>query len=116
VPASAFALALGAAFVHALWDVEREVWPFLVASSALELLYIALLGAAYRRAELSVVYPLGRGLAPVLVLVVGVLALGAGTSAAQVAGVCLVGLGMLLVRGLRRPARAAGVVFGVAIA
>lgn len=149
MPASAFGLALGAAVVHALWNlllarardpeaatavallagvllfapvtavvwnVEREVWPFLVASSALELLYIALLGAAYRRAELSVVYPLGRGLAPVLVLAVGVLALGAGTSWTQAAGVCLVGLGVLLVRGLRRPARAAGVLFGVAIA
>lgn len=149
MPASAFGLALGAAFVHALWnlllarardpeaagavalvtgvvvfapaaaltwDVEREAWPYIAASSVLELLYFALLGAAYRRAELSVVYPLSRGLAPVLVLAVGAAALGAGASPTQAAGVCLVGLGVLLVRGLRRPAAPAGVLFGLGIA
>jgi drug/metabolite transporter (DMT)-like permease len=52
----------------------------------------------------------------VLVLVVGVAALGAGTSVHQAAGVCLVGVGVLLVRGLRRAADPAGVVFGLAIA
>jgi drug/metabolite transporter (DMT)-like permease len=149
VPVSAFLFALGAAFVHALWnlllarardpeaagavallvavvvfapvavlrwEIEAEAWPYVAASSLLELVYFALLGAAYRRAEVSVVYPLARGLAPVLVLVVGVLALGADSSAAQAAGVVLVGLGVLLVRGLRRPAAASGVLFGLAIA
>jgi drug/metabolite transporter (DMT)-like permease len=52
----------------------------------------------------------------VLVLVVGVLALGAETTALQALGVSLVGLGVLLVRGLRRPAGSAGVLFGLAIA
>jgi drug/metabolite transporter (DMT)-like permease len=149
VPASAFLLALAAAFVHALWnlllarardpeaagavalvtavvvfapvlvfgwELESEAWPYIAASSVLELVYFALLGAAYRRAEVSVVYPLARGVAPVLVLVVGVLALGAETTAAQALGVCLVGVGVLLVRGLRRPARSSGVLFGLAIA
>jgi drug/metabolite transporter (DMT)-like permease len=149
VPVSAFLLALGAAFVHALWnlliarardpeaagavalvtavvvlapvaafswELEAEAWPYLGATSVLELVYFALLGAAYRRAEVSVVYPLARGVAPVLVLVVGVLALGAETTAAQVVGVCLVGLGVLLVRGLTRPAGSTGVLFGLAIA
>lgn len=149
MPLSAFAFALAAAFVHALWnlllarsrdpeaaaavalvtgvavfapvaaltwDVQREAWPYIAATSVLELLYFALLGAAYRRAELSIVYPLSRGLAPVLVLAAGAAALGAGASAAQAAGVCLVGLGVLLVRGLRRPAAASGVLFGLAVA
>jgi drug/metabolite transporter (DMT)-like permease len=98
------------------WELESGAWPYIAASSLLELLYFALLGAAYRRAELSVVYPLARGVAPVLVLVVGVLALGADTTAVQAAGVCLVGLGVLLVRGLRRPAEWSGVLFGLAIA
>ena len=97
------------------WELEAEAWPYLVATSLLELLYFALLGAAYRRAELSVVYPLARGAAPVLVLAVGVAALGAGTTGAQAAGVCLVGLGVLLVRGLGRPAGSAGLLFGLAI-
>jgi drug/metabolite transporter (DMT)-like permease len=38
------------------------------------------------------------------------------TSAAQVVGVCLVAVGVLLVRGLRRPSAASGVRWGVAIA
>jgi drug/metabolite transporter (DMT)-like permease len=149
VPVSAFLLALGAAFVHALWNLllarardpeaagavalltavvvfapvvaftwglESQAWPYVAASSLLELVYFALLGAAYRRAELSVVYPLARGVAPLLVLVVGVLALGAETTALQAFGVCLVGAGVLLVRGLRRPAGSTGVLFGLAIA
>ena len=149
MPLSAFALALAAAFVHALWnlllaraddpeaaaavalvtgvivfapvaaawwEIEADALPYVAASSLLELVYFALLGAAYRRAEVSVVYPLARGIAPVLVLVAGVLALGADTTATQAVGVCLVGLGVLLVRGLRRPADASGVLFGLAIA
>ncbi|HXV56692.1 MAG TPA: EamA family transporter [Gaiellaceae bacterium] len=98
------------------WDLEAEAWPYVGASALLELVYFGLLGAAYRRAEVSVVYPLARGLAPVLVLAAGVLLLGSGTTAAQAAGVCLVGAGVLLVRGLRRPAGSAGVLFGLAIA
>jgi hypothetical protein len=42
--------------------------------------YVLLLGAAYGRAQLSVFYPLARGLAPVLVLAVAALVLGATTS------------------------------------
>jgi drug/metabolite transporter (DMT)-like permease len=99
-----------------VWDVEAAVWPWLAASSALQLLYFVLLIAAYRRAELSVVYPVARGTAPVLVLAVGVIALGAGSSAAQVTGVLLVGFGILLIRGLRGPSDRRGVLFGLAIA
>jgi drug/metabolite transporter (DMT)-like permease len=98
------------------WRIECVAWPFVLATAILHLAYFAFLAAAYRRAELSVVYPLARGLAPVLVLVVGVTALGVGTSALQAAGVCVVGAGVLLVRGLRRAADATAVAFGVAIA
>jgi drug/metabolite transporter (DMT)-like permease len=98
------------------WKVDAEVWPYVVGSTSFELAYIALLAAAYRRSELSLVYPLARGVAPVLVLIVGVAALGATSSVAQAAGVCLVGLGVLLVRGRRQTADSRGVVFGLAIA
>jgi drug/metabolite transporter (DMT)-like permease len=82
-----------------VWEARASVWPYLVASSCLQLLYFALLGAAYTRAELSLVYPLARGSAPVLVLLVGVAFLAAGASTAQVAGVLLVAAGVVLVRG-----------------
>jgi drug/metabolite transporter (DMT)-like permease len=98
------------------WRAEPAVAPYLAVTSFLQLGYVILLAAAYSRAELSVVYPIARGTAPVLVLVVGVAALGAGTSVHQAGGVCLVGLGVLLVRGLRRGADPAGVAFGLAIA
>ena len=64
---------------------------------------------------LSVVYPVSRGVAPVLVLLIGIVVLGHATSAGQVAGVCLVGAGILLVRGLR-PTVGRGVAFGLVIA
>lgn len=98
-----------------LWHVHRAAVPFIVASAALQLLYFSLLPTAYRIAELSVVYPIARGTAPVLVLVVGAVALGRATSAGEVVGVCLVGVGVLLVRGLRR-ASGLGVPLGLLIA
>src|SRR3954447_11733721 len=108
-PESATAVALVAAVVvfapvtAVRFDAEWAVWPFIVVTSLLQLLYFALLATAYRRAELSFVYPVARGVAPALVLVISVTALGHGTSAVQIVGVGLVGLGVLLVRGLRKP-------------
>jgi len=149
MPALAFGFALGAAFLHAFWNlllarardpegatavalvssvlvfapvtaivwkVEASVWPFIVVTSLLQLLYFVLLATAYTKAELSIVYPIARGTAPVLVLIVGVVALGAGASAAQAAGVCLVGFGVILVRGLRGHADLVGTGFALAIA
>jgi drug/metabolite transporter (DMT)-like permease len=78
--------------------IGPEALPYIVLSSVFELAYFALLAAAYRRADLSVVYPVSRGLAPVFVLIVGV-ALGASTSIGQGAGVVLIGSGVVLVRG-----------------
>ncbi len=98
------------------WDLERAAWPYLAVTSVLQLVYFALLITAYQRADVSVVYPVARGLAPVLVLTAGVVVLGAATSAVQVAGVLLVGLGVLLVRGLRAEANAVGLAFGAVIA
>ncbi|MGZ3631309.1 MAG: EamA family transporter [Candidatus Limnocylindrales bacterium] len=85
----------------ATWELEPAVWPYLVATWVLELAYFAVLAAAYRRAELSLVYPLARGLAPVPVLAIGVLALGVVPTALEGLGVLLVGVGVVLVRGLR---------------
>jgi drug/metabolite transporter (DMT)-like permease len=148
MPASALLLALGAAGLHALWNVllagardteaatavmllasivlfapvaaltwrvEWEAAPFIAGSAAFELAYFALLARAYRHSELSLVYPLARGIGPVLVLAIATLALGVATSALEAAGVVLVGIGVMLVRGLRRSADPRGVVLAVAI-
>jgi drug/metabolite transporter (DMT)-like permease len=147
MPLDALALALGAAVLHALWNlllareedteaatavallalvavmilpaaltwrVEGAAVPFLVASGGLELLYVALLAAAYRRYELSLVYPVARGLAPLLALLLVVAAGGARPSTLGVIGVLAVAAGVLLVRGAR--GSLAGFALGAAIA
>jgi uncharacterized membrane protein len=97
------------------WDVDLgAVAPYAVASVALELLYLTLLATAYQRAPLSVVYPVARGAAPVIVLVVSVAALGASLPAGAVVGVLAVAGGVLLVRGTARDGR--GTALGLAIA
>ena len=85
----------------ATWRVEGAAWPYIAGSGAFELAYIALLAAAYRRYELSLVYPLARGLAPVLALLVVIAVVGARPSAGEVAGVLVVAVGILMVRGVR---------------
>jgi drug/metabolite transporter (DMT)-like permease len=97
------------------WDAHWGVWPYLVASGTFEIAYFALLAAAYRRAPLSVVYPVARGGAPVLVLLVGVAVLGHATSWTQAVGVLVVVAGILLVRGVGN-VDGRGVGFGLAIA
>jgi len=147
MPLDALAFALGAAALHAFWNVvlarERDVeaatalavvsvlvvlvlpaaltWrveadaiPFIVASGVLELVYFAMLAAAYRRYELSLVYPVARGLAPVLALVIVVAAGGALPAALGVVGVLAVSAGVLLVRG--PSGNLAGLAVGAAIA
>jgi drug/metabolite transporter (DMT)-like permease len=96
------------------WDVSPGVTPYAVASVALELLYLVLLATAYQRAPLSVVYPVARGTAPVIVLAVSALVLGASLPAGAVVGVLAVGAGVLLVRGTSRGR--AGAALGLAVA
>jgi drug/metabolite transporter (DMT)-like permease len=117
--ATAVALVVGvAAFAlpaAAFWHVDGKVWPYVAGSAALELVYFALLAAAYRRAEFSVVYPIARGSAPVLVLVVAGAVLDASTSWQQAAGIALVAGGVMLVRGFRHDVKRGGVAFGLTI-
>ena len=48
-----------------------ESWPWLAASVALHVCYFLMLGAVYRLGDLSHVYPLMRGLAPMAVALIG---------------------------------------------
>jgi drug/metabolite transporter (DMT)-like permease len=97
----------------ATWSVSWGVAPYVAASASLEGAYFALLVAAYQRRELSVVYPVARGSAPLLVLLGTALVLGRHVSAGAAAGVCLVGAGVVLVRGVRRGAE--GVLVALAV-
>ncbi len=82
------------------WDVDAAAAPYIAASAAIELAYFAVLAAAYARADLSFVYPIARGAAPVIVLAVSVAFLGAALAAGEVVGVLAIAAGVLLVRGI----------------
>ena len=97
----------------ATWHLESAALPFLAGSIALELAYLVLLAAAYARADLTFVYPAARGSAPVVVLFVSVVFLGAAPGVVQVAGVLAVALGRER-PGTARLAGAAAVVAGAA--
>jgi uncharacterized membrane protein len=55
--------------------VSTETLALSVASGILEALYFAFLASAYRRGDLSLVYPLARGTAPLLAVAIGVVLL-----------------------------------------
>ena len=93
-------VALALPFAVAFWHAEPSVWPWALASTVLETVYVIALALAYRVGEVSFVYPLTRGIAPVLVLAFGVAVLGRHVSAAEIAGVLLVAAGVVAVRGL----------------
>jgi uncharacterized membrane protein len=71
-----------------------------VVSGAVEAVYFILLSAAYRRGDLSVVYPIARGTAPLLAVAVGVALLGERLGVTGSIGVALLLIGFLV---LQRP-------------
>ncbi len=77
------------------WRVEPAVWPYVLASAALELAYFAALNFAYSRAAAHSVYPAARGLAPTLLLPVAALG-GAKVPALAGVGVLAISAGVLL--------------------
>jgi drug/metabolite transporter (DMT)-like permease len=99
-----------------VWDVQAAALPYIVVSGLLELTYIALLAAAYARVPLSIVYPVARGTAPVLVLVLGALLLGIEPSAGQVVGILVVAAGVMIVRGLGRDVQLSQLVLPLLVA
>lgn len=71
-----------------------EVWPWMLASAAFELLYRALLIRAYRVGDLGLVYPLMRGLSPLVVLGLTLMVAGEPLSTQQILGILLIPCGM----------------------
>lgn len=100
------------------WRLEAEALPWIGASSVAELAYFALLATAYGRSDMSITYPIARGSSPVFVLFGGLVLLGIPITGGQVAGVLLVGVGVLLVRDVRRAAgrREVGLALAIGVA
>ncbi len=87
-------------------------------SATLETVYLWLLSAAYRRGEVSAVYPIARGTAPLLSVFVGLALLGERLSSAQLLGVALLLVGIMAVAVSQASGRATlpALLTGVAIA
>jgi drug/metabolite transporter (DMT)-like permease len=73
-------------------------WALAAVSGLVELGYFHALSAAYRRGDVSAVYPVARGTAPVLATLAGVLLLGERLTAPQAAGVVVLLAGIWLAR------------------
>ena len=97
------ALALPAIALAA--PVDPKALPWILASGALHSGYALVLMLAYRRGDLTRVYPIARGVAPLLVTAVSVLALGTALGRLEIAGVVAIALGLLSL-GLVAPPRA----------
>ncbi len=87
------------------WIADRPAIPTQafgigLASGVVETVYFVLLSAAYRRGDLSIVYPTARGTAPLLAVIVGVVVLGERLGPPGAAGVAALLAGILL---LQRP-------------
>jgi drug/metabolite transporter (DMT)-like permease len=77
----------------------RETWVLLVTSVCIEVVYYALLSAAYTDSDFSLVYPLARGTAPAFIALWSVWFLGEALSPGGLAGLIIVVLGLLIVGG-----------------
>ena len=72
---------------------------FVVGSALLHLAYFLLLGQGYRLGDLSLVYPLARGVGPMLSTVAAVALLGERPTALALGGAALIGLGVFVLAG-----------------
>ena len=75
---------------------SKESWWLLAGSVLFHLMYKTFLTFAYMRGDLSRVYPIARGTAPMIVLVISLIALSDVVLASQIFGIVLVGLGITL--------------------
>ncbi len=71
-------------------------WPWLAASALLHSGYKLFLIRAYQHGDLSQVYPLARGTAPLIVALVGALFLGESMTAGKTAAVAVIALGVIV--------------------
>jgi len=79
--------------------IPADGWPYILATASIHSLYFSFLGMAYRKGDLSTVYPIARGMAPALVPFAAAVwpgelpsALGAVGIATVVIGIQIVGL------------------------
>jgi drug/metabolite transporter (DMT)-like permease len=87
---------IGAVVVLLRPPIAPEAWPWVVGASLTHLAYKSFLTFAYERGDLSRVYPIARGTAPMVVALVGAATLPDAVAAHEYAGIAVLGLGILL--------------------
>jgi drug/metabolite transporter (DMT)-like permease len=92
-------------FPFVLVDPPVEVVGWIAVSTAAEIVYGLSLAAAYRRGDLSLTYPVGRGLAPVLATIGAWVALGERPPAIALLGAVCMAVGLALLGWEARRAR-----------
>ncbi len=116
------------AIVLLILDVPSPTgWAFIAGTIGLHILYFFTLGRAYRYGELSIVYPVARGLGLTLIPIFGVILLNETVSAQASVGIALIFIGVVVVgtsaratggegprRGIRGRLADRGVLFAVA--
>ncbi len=85
---------IGLALIGAHEWPGAHVWPWLAASACIHAAYQLFLSLAYEQGDLSRVYPIARGTAPLIVLVVSGLFLADRMSMTEIAGIVTLGLGI----------------------
>ena len=93
-----FPLAVIGWFATGRPGIPPEAWLLGIVSGLLEIVYFILLAGAYRRGELSVVYPIARGTAPLLAVIAGVVILGERLGPVGTVGVICLLAGLLLIQ------------------
>lgn len=87
---------LGAVLILLAPWPDAAVWPWILASSVIHVAYQLFLGYAYREGDLSRVYPISRGTAPMIVLVATLLFSLEVITALEALGCAVLGWGILL--------------------
>ncbi len=87
---------IGVPFLLAFGLPRAAAWPWLFASLVLHLGYYIALTEAYRRAEMSQIYPIARGGAPLLTALASLLLFTEPVSAPALAGIVLLGSGVIV--------------------
>ena len=72
-----------------------DAWPFILVSALFQFAYFQLVAAAYRAGDIGLVYPLMRGVAPLLVAATSGAIIGESLSSGALAGVLTISTGVL---------------------
>jgi drug/metabolite transporter (DMT)-like permease len=75
---------------------SRAAAPFIAASALIHIVYFLLVGRLYRNADLSVAYPIMRGLAPLIAALIALATLGEAPGPIAVLGIVILVFGVML--------------------